>query len=110
HAWHRFACQGQVYEVAAPQRLESLAALIFGDRPGAGQLRPLTEAAAAKLELMGWLPPRPRVPRPSRREPSLLLPYERVFHRSVQDSRDPRPRMADAGGARATVIASDAGV
>lgn len=82
---HRLAVHVQVYEVTVPQRLDSLAAAITGDARQVHQLRSLTGAVAAMLELPAAVVP--PAPARGRREPGLMLPRDRVFR--LQLASDP---------------------
>ena len=84
---HRLPCYVQVYEITAAQRLESLAAAVFGDASCASQFQLLTGEVAAKLQIAAMLPPQPRIRHQIRREPSVLLPYDRVLR--LQLANDP---------------------
>jgi hypothetical protein len=82
---HLVSCHVHVYELGAPQRLESLAATILGDPGYAEQLRLLSQPLARALDLVPLLPRRPRVPAQTRRDPGLLLPGERIVFLQLAD-------------------------
>jgi hypothetical protein len=84
---HRLACYLQVYEVTTAQRLESLAASVFGDAGRVSEFQPMTEPIIRQLGLLSLLRTRPRIPGNFPREAGLLLPYERVFR--LQLAQDP---------------------
>lgn len=98
---HLVSCQVHVYEIDAPQRLESLAGTILGDPGRADQLRLLSQSLARVLDLIPLLPRRVRVPAHARRDPGLLLRGERIVFLQLAD--DPT---ADGVGAVAMSGAS----
>ena len=98
---HRLACYLQIYEAAAAQRLESLAASVLGDPGRVSQLQPLTELSAQQLGLMALLRSRPRVPANFSRKAGLLLPYEKVFR--LELAHDPTADDAMLHGRQPTV-------
>jgi len=87
HDSQRLPCCVQIYEVTAPLRLESLAAMVLGEVKKMNQLHLLTADLAGKLQLEALLQRRPRVPAEIRREPGMLLPYDFIFQ--LQLAQDP---------------------
>jgi hypothetical protein len=83
---HRLPCYVQVFETAIPQRLEQLAAAIFGEA-ARGRLQPLTQTVARQLQLAPMLPPPARAVPPAPRSPGMLLPGDRLI--SLQVESDP---------------------
>jgi hypothetical protein len=80
---HRLPCYVQVFQIATPQRLETLAEALFGDSTATSQLRPLTLAILQQLQLAPLLPAPTHPPRPISRQPGLLLPGDRIFYLEV---------------------------
>jgi hypothetical protein len=80
---HQIPCYVQVYETTAVQPFAALARAVLGEAGTANELRPLSAAIAAKLQLK--LPPamRPRDAGPMPRKPGLLPPYQRLFRLQV---------------------------
>ena len=76
---HRLPCHVQVYEVAAPQKFDAIAAAIFGNAAPSGRLQPLTHDVVMHLQLGPLLPAPPRIPRQAERESGVVLPGERLF-------------------------------
>ena len=76
---HRLPCHVQVYEVAAPQKFDAIAAAIFGNAATSGRLQPLTHEVVMHLQLGPLLPAPPRIPRQAQRESGVVLPGERLF-------------------------------
>ena len=76
---HRLPCHVQVYEVAAPQKFNVLAAAIFGNAATSGRLQPLSHNVVMHLQLGPLLPAPPRIPHPGQRESGVVLPGERLF-------------------------------
>lgn len=97
---HRLPCYVQVFELTAPQRMESLAEAIFGDASAVSGLRPLTPAIVQQLQLAPLLPAPPRLSRPMPRQPGLLLPHDRFF--CLEIANDPTDEAGEKGnnGAR----------
>ena len=76
---HRLSCYVQVFEITQAQSIEVLTSALLSETGFAGQLRPLTQLMAQKLQLSGILPP-PSMPSTSERQtPGMLLPGDRVF-------------------------------
>jgi hypothetical protein len=76
---HRLPCHVQVYEMAAPQKFDALAAAIFGSAAPSSRLQPLTHEVVMHLQLGPLLPAPPRIPHPGQRESGVVLPGERLF-------------------------------
>jgi hypothetical protein len=80
---HRLPCYVQVYEATVPQRWEASATAILGDRNSLGALQPLTPAVLMHLQLAPLL--QAPAQRPTRREPGLILPNDRLFRLQLAD-------------------------
>lgn len=80
---HWIPCYLQVYEVAAPQQLDSLAAAALGDPKLARQFQFLSGSLARRLGLPPVLKPRQAIS-PGIRRPGDILPNERVFRLQVE--------------------------
>jgi len=76
---HRLSCHLQVYEVAAPQKFDAIAAAIFGNAATSGRLQPLTYEVVMHLQLSPLLPAPPLIPHPGQRESGVVLAGERLF-------------------------------
>jgi hypothetical protein len=84
---HRLACYLQVYEVTTAQRLENLAASVFGDVGRVSELQTVTDLIIHQLGLTALLRSRARVPANFPRQAGWFLPGERVFR--LQLAQDP---------------------
>lgn len=76
---HRLPCHVQVYELAAPQKFDAIAAAIFGNAATSGRLQPLTHDVVMHLQLGPLLPAPLCIPRQVERESGVVLPGERLF-------------------------------
>lgn len=75
---HRVKILVRIYEATCRQPVAAFLNAIQKEDPSPAPLQPLTEATIARLDLAKLLPPA-RAPRPMRREPGIVLPFDRFF-------------------------------
>lgn len=80
---HQLPCYVQVYEIAAPYRIESLTSALLSETGYAGKLFPLTDLLVRTLQLHDVVQQRPPSRETAHREAGLLLPGDRLVRLQV---------------------------